>query len=621
MAELDPLLKVVTRVQRRVRFQRAIEGLTASAAGVFAVATLARVLSRLAYGTPGSASLSWLGLSILAAAVAWVLPVSRDFIATRIDQAHALHDRVRTALDFAARSERSGFMDAAIRDALALAHTLSPERAAPWSMPRARHVVWLAALAWVASGYVPVRAHPKVSVETKSRARILSPDELLAFQEELATLANAAVLSPEAAQTERDYRALLARIARGELDRVEAIEALLSLEKKLMNERASDQAADRAALDELAKELAKADQTLARTLTEQKPVEASEALQALAQKLSRMPKLERSRLEEALSRIKRKSETQAEREKRKAELESLLKRREQNPPQSPEEKRLLDRDKRELERLRRESAEAQKQSRELERLQRDLAEAAKALGQNQNEAAQDAMKRGAEDLKRFGEQQRSEEQQQALSKQLAQLRELLQRQREEQQGGGEKKDKPSSGEQRRQRFSLRASGQDPNAEEMRLMGPKGGESGQEGAGEQGEGADGKQGKAGKTLQLGAEGEGSAELELPGTGVAQGQRKMATDEHGPRTRQTPTDLEGQMRDSQLSGAQDKGPTRSEVILDAADRGFATAAYRKVYGDYRSHAEEVLDQDEIPSGYRFYVRRYFQLIRPREERSSP
>jgi hypothetical protein len=37
---------------------------------------------------------------------------------------------------------------------------------------------------------------------------------------------------------------------------------------------------------------------------------------------------------------------------------------------------------------------------------------------------------------------------------------------------------------------------------------------------------------------------------------------------------------------------------------------------VYKDYRTYAEQQINKDEIPDGYRFYVRRYFQLIRPRE-----
>lgn len=60
----------------------------------------------------------------------------------------------------------------------------------------------------------------------------------------------------------------------------------------------------------------------------------------------------------------------------------------------------------------------------------------------------------------------------------------------------------------------------------------------------------------------------------------------------------------------------GPTRAEVILSAADRGFTGKPYQKVYKQYRTVAEDQLDKEEIPDGMRFYVRRYFQLIRPRE-----
>ena len=41
----------------------------------------------------------------------------------------------------------------------------------------------------------------------------------------------------------------------------------------------------------------------------------------------------------------------------------------------------------------------------------------------------------------------------------------------------------------------------------------------------------------------------------------------------------------------------------------------SAIRQVFADYRHHAESVVQRDKVPDGYRFYVRRYFQLIRPR------
>jgi hypothetical protein len=74
-----------------------------------------------------------------------------------------------------------------------------------------------------------------------------------------------------------------------------------------------------------------------------------------------------------------------------------------------------------------------------------------------------------------------------------------------------------------------------------------------------------------------------------------------------------------QDTQVQGADTaQGGSRSQVILGAAERGFASRGYKKVYTEYHQVAEESLAKDEIPGGYRFYVKRYFQLIRPREEK---
>jgi hypothetical protein len=57
----------------------------------------------------------------------------------------------------------------------------------------------------------------------------------------------------------------------------------------------------------------------------------------------------------------------------------------------------------------------------------------------------------------------------------------------------------------------------------------------------------------------------------------------------------------------------------VIRGAAEKGFASRGYENVYREYHTVAEETLNKDDIPGGYRFYVRRYFQLIRPRDGES--
>ena len=73
-----------------------------------------------------------------------------------------------------------------------------------------------------------------------------------------------------------------------------------------------------------------------------------------------------------------------------------------------------------------------------------------------------------------------------------------------------------------------------------------------------------------------------------------------------------------QDTQVAGQDTgQGGSRSEVIQGAAERGFSSRGYQKVYREYHTVAEEALNKDEIPGGYRFYVKRYFQLIRPRDQ----
>jgi hypothetical protein len=61
---------------------------------------------------------------------------------------------------------------------------------------------------------------------------------------------------------------------------------------------------------------------------------------------------------------------------------------------------------------------------------------------------------------------------------------------------------------------------------------------------------------------------------------------------------------------------EGPSASSVVHGAAEKGFLGSGYKRVYTDYKTVAEEALAHDQIPAGYDAYVRRYFQLIRPRD-----
>ena len=111
---------------------------------------------------------------------------------------------------------------------------------------------------------------------------------------------------------------------------------------------------------------------------------------------------------------------------------------------------------------------------------------------------------------------------------------------------------------------------------------------------------------------------------PGASEGQGQSpgqpggSQAGNSHDEHTLDHATNIGANHTDTQVAASgTSRGPTRSEVILGAAEHGFANRGYERVYADYERHAEEALEHDEIPGGYRFYVRRYFQLIRPRDE----
>lgn len=60
---------------------------------------------------------------------------------------------------------------------------------------------------------------------------------------------------------------------------------------------------------------------------------------------------------------------------------------------------------------------------------------------------------------------------------------------------------------------------------------------------------------------------------------------------------------------------EGPSTEQIIMGGEDGGFSGVPYREVYQDYQTIRESVMDDEKIPSGYRYYIRKYFDLISPR------
>ena len=71
-----------------------------------------------------------------------------------------------------------------------------------------------------------------------------------------------------------------------------------------------------------------------------------------------------------------------------------------------------------------------------------------------------------------------------------------------------------------------------------------------------------------------------------------------------------------RETEARVADGAGPNRAEVIGVASGGGFAAPGYARVFADYQSAVEEALGSTAVPEGKRYLVRRYFDLIRPRD-----
>jgi hypothetical protein len=207
----------------------------------------------------------------------------------------------------------------------------------------------------------------------------------------------------------------------------------------------------------------------------------------------------------------------------------------------------------------------------------------------------------AEDVNRMGKQQQTDEQKKEMLKRLQELREVL---RQQGKGGKDQMD-------RMQRFGERARG----------GGKQPGQNGKPGNGT----------KPGELRLSRGQADGPGiDVPMPGSSPAAGEGKPGADGqpggevgkgygqgHDDQLAGDPTKLQGKTQDVTAAGVDSgQGAASAEVIYGAAERGFVGKGYQKVFTDYQTVAEQVMTQDEIPPGYRFYVRRYFQLIRPRD-----
>lgn len=634
--KLARLARASSAVRSRLRLQRALTALPlvlapalGLAAGVIATRKLWPDVLTESYARRGLA-LIVVGV-VVAVAAALLRRLPPHVGALRLDKAHGLDGRLTNALAFAElpASDRSPLMDAAIDDACERAGDLRPALAAPLSLPRQ---LWGSAL--LGAGVVALamlhieRPEVVILVPPVAQGIEMSPDDLDALRAAAREL-DKKEQTPEVRAAVDKFNRLIEDIANRRLDREEAFRQMEAIERELMKGQAADAKALEEALKETARDLKQSElsKPVGEALGKSDLEQAKKELRELSKRLRDAKKpdkaaLERLRKALAQAAARRKEALSALQQKREELDQDLLKKKQaqKDGQRDEQEEQLLKKKERELERLDRQLDEQKKLSRQLDRLDRELAKAAEDLMRDLGLSADD-LEQAAEDLNRMQDQQMSEKEKEELRQRIEELREML---RQQGQGGQQRM-------ARMKRFGQRARGGSGQQGQGQKSPGKQGQQGEEGdEGDQGEGKGQGQDGQGKELVLGP---GGQKIMMPGMGQGPGNQPGGGSQPGGGNQPGGGKQPGTSHDANLKGdathakmgTQDvqaqgidsqQGPSNSEVIHGAAEKGFRGGAYEKVYTDYHTIAEQQVDKEAIPDGYRFYVKRYFQLIRPRE-----
>lgn len=641
----------VARARRRLRMQSAFEALARVSFVAFAVcaAMLLVVLTAWALGalfqSPAmiAASASVAGfltrgdvvafaaagfalLLAIAGSVAYFRRLSTAEVATRIDRASGLSDRLASAcqfseiLDTTESPETAALMRAAIRDAERALPRADEKRAAPLSWPRSTWLsVALAGAVVIAAFVLPEpptedsAGLPTLSVVDPTRpledAVILDEDDRAYAEQLVEELRKTAAETgdEQLKQFAAEVEALLDKAARGEITKAELLEALARAEKKYLETEPERTRETLASLSATGEQLQKTPLTrkLGKALERGDLKKAKAELEKLAEKLETgdLSKEQKEKLADALEKAAKAFEKREEKE-RKAADEKIAKKKEAirrlerkiENTQSEEKKRRLtrkrDEKKRELQRLEREKQKRQASSekRRLERIHRNLRDASEAMRQQNRKLAQRKLRDAADKTGDIQQEIRRLAKQGQTRTKMRDLREAMRRAKQRRRSRGPRdlfgKNKKNED------FKRRAAGGQgsrkvwrPGSKEERLARTRPG-NGQK---------PGQQGQGQKPGQ-----------KQPGN--------QAGDGHDPNLMDDPTKNMGPNENVEVSGVHGRGPSRRETILSAAEKGFSSRSYEKVYADYRAIVEEVIKAESVPAGYKYYVKKYFQKIKP-------
>lgn len=614
----------VKRLELRVKTQRMLESLTTGVALYLLLSALTIVMFKTGWMTPNEL---WTILIVCSAVPivmvvrAWFSPVDMIDLARRIDLSHHLHDRLSTALSLA-KGDLDAFGRAQIKDAARFVDSVDLKVSAPFRSPQ--DAVFLGVVFGVCVFLLllnpPSHQHelpPPFEVvheQVLDQATVtVERERIEALKEELKDIDD-----PATQEALKELEDLLTEVENRSISRREFLERLSEIEDRLFEKQ--DEKLDNLAeaLKEAAEKLeetAKSDlekspevKKLVDALKKKDLAQAAAAAEELAKKLNNdeMSQKDLERLASVLEKFSdlidpedpRLQELMKENEELIRKLEDLF----DQGKLSDKEKERLKKLKQERDEMERGNAQKGKMtSRELKQLKRkteEMAETAKKAAEQKKEngkkGASEAEKekesdfrneasRQAEEVKRTLEEGAEEQEKTAArkmaQKQLEELREAMQRQ----QSQGESDEKSEERAEQMKDFLERAKGEGGKGTKKE----KAGEGGEDGSDEKG--SKETEAKASDSFNLG-----------------EGDRELGEE----------TKVDSKAKDENLSGRDAKGASKSEIIKAASEEGFATTEYKDVFVDYESVVEEVMEKEKVPPGYRYYVKRYFQLIRPQE-----
>lgn len=625
-------------VRRRIRLRRGLSAGVVALQVALGLAALVLASAKLGLG-PGVVALPWLPWLGFAPPI-WALagaarhvPVLQ--VASALDQAHGLHGLLASATEFDGLPlPRTGaFERACIARARAALGGLSAAGALPLAPPPGIGGALGGALVVSLLASIEPPAHAPVAQPppTATDRPLLQPEDMEAEQDTLRRLLAADATPTPVRAVADELNDIIEAMAAGRIARSEALRAIGALEQRLREATPGDPEQLQEALRELGASLQGPSlaRPIADALSEADARAAAEALRALADELPTEPPDSRNaRLLQ--QRLKQAAQPPPDSQRQRAEAEQQRKRlldRQRKAGLSERERQTLQRKRRELQRLQRQQQAAAERRRQLEALRRALGEAAAGLGAGDRARASQGMRSAGAQAQRLARQQAGQAQAGRLQAQMQDVRELLRRSQGDgrRTGGQDGQDGTQGGGQDGQdgqarpgsRLTLSRFGQAARGQKGQAAGAsQPGQEGQPGQGLAGGGeGEGEPGRAqDPVMRLRPAGDGMVVAQLQGAsaggdGAGEGGDVQQADEA--------TANQVQHRDSALRGTRGQGPTRSEVILEAAARGFASRDYERVHAEYERHAERALARDHVPGGYRFYVRRYFQLIRGREE----